>query len=329
MNEAAVKTKSPSKVNARMIGDMAPYIGLVLVVIVFGFLTNWNLVSGTNLQAMSSNVITTAMCTIGAVFVFGAGYFDMAIGGTLCFSAVLGAMATISTGSLFVGAIVILIVAVALGCIKATLASFVNVPFFIFTIILGSIFSAVVLVIMGNETTLLLKNAAKLIPEFSFGQMSTISIICLAIFFVICLILFRYTPIGPKAKNMGGNVFAAKQSGISKTKVTFTVFIISSIGIALAAFLLMLRTRTIGNTTGGSLGNDVMVALVLGGMPLSGGPRSKISAGLIGAITITVLNSGLTMLGLSTGQVQIIRGIVFIVVVLVSSLSYRGKLLPR
>ena len=329
MNEAAVKTKSPSKVNARMIGDMAPYIGLVLVVIVFGFLTNWNLVSGTNLQAMSSNVITTAMCTIGAVFVFGAGYFDMAIGGTLCFSAVLGAMATISTGSLFVGAIVILIVAVALGCIKATLASFVNVPFFIFTIILGSIFSAVVLVIMGNETTLLLKNAAKPIPEFSFGQMSTISIICLAIFFMICLILFRYTPIGPKAKNMGGNIFAAKQSGISKTKVTFTVFIISSIGIALAAFLLMLRTRTIGNTTGGSLGNDVMVALVLGGMPLSGGPRSKISAGLIGAITITVLNSGLTMLGLSTGQVQIIRGIVFIVVVLVSSLSYRGKLLPR
>jgi len=186
-----------------------------------------------------------------------------------------------------------------------------------------------VLVIMGNETTLLLKNAAKPIPEFSFGQMSTISIICLVIFFIICVILFQFTPIGPKAKNMGGNVFAAKQSGISKTKTTFTVFIIGAIGIALAAFLLMIRTRTIGNTTGGSLGNDVMVALVLGGMPLSGGPRSKISAGLVGAVTITVLNSGLTMMGLSTGEVQIIRGIVFIIVVLVSSLSYRGKLLPR
>ena len=329
MSEAAVKTKKPSKVNARLIGDMAPYIGLVLVVIVFGFLTNWNLVSGTNLQAMSSNVITTAMCTIGAVFVFGAGYFDMAIGGSLCFAAVLGAMATISSGSLFIGAIAILAVSLVLACIKATLASFVNVPFFIFTIILGSIFSAIVLVIMGNETTLLLKNAAKPIPEFSFGQMSTISIICLVIFFIICVILFQFTPIGPKAKNMGGNVFAAKQSGISKTKTTFTVFIIGAIGIALAAFLLMIRTRTIGNTTGGSLGNDVMVALVLGGMPLSGGPRSKISAGLVGAITITVLNSGLTMMGLSTGQVQIIRGIVFIIVVLVSSLSYRGKLLPR
>lgn len=74
---------------------------------------------------------------------------------------------------------------------------------------------------------------------------------------------------------------------------------------------------------------DVMVALVVGGMPLSGGARSKISAGLVGAVTITVLNSGLAILGLSAGEIQIFRGIVFIVVVLVASLSYRGKLLPR
>ncbi|MBQ9031541.1 MAG: ABC transporter permease [Parasporobacterium sp.] len=329
MSEAAVKTKKPSKVNARLIGDMAPYIGLVLVVVVFYILTGGALLNGTNIQAMANNVITTAMCTIGAVFVFAAGYFDMAVGGALCFSAVLGAMATISSGSLFVGAIVILAVSLGLGCIKATLASFVNVPFFIFTIILGSIFSAIVLVIMGKETTVLLKNAVKPIPELDFTQMSIISVICLAVFFILCLIAFRYTPIGPKAKNMGGNVFAAKQSGISKTKTTFTVFIIGAIGIAIAAFLLMLRTRTVGATTAGSVGNDVMVALVLGGMPLSGGPRSKISAGLIGSITITVLNSGLVILGLNTGEVQIIRGIVFIVVVLVSSLSYRGKLLPR
>lgn len=329
MSEAAVKTKGPSKVNAKLIGDLAPYIGLVLVVIVFYILTGGSLLNTTNIQSMANNVITTAMCTIGAVFVFGAGYFDMAIGGSLCFAAVLGSMATISSGSLFVGAIVILAASLVLACLKALLASYVNVPFFIFTIILASIFSAVVLVVMGTETTVMLKNAVKPIPEFNFTQMSIISIISLVVFFVICVILFQYTPIGPKAKNLGGNVFAAKQSGISKTKTTFTVFIIGAVGIALAAFLLMIRTRTVGATTAGSVGNDVMVALVLGGMPLSGGPRSKISAGLVGAVTITVLNSGLSMMGLSTGQVQIIRGVVFIVVVLVSSLSYRGKLLPR
>ena len=177
MSEAAVKTKAPSKVNARLIGDMAPYIGLVLVVVVFYFLTGGALLNSTNIQAMINNVITTAMCTIGAVFVFGAGYFDMAIGGSLCFTVVLGAMATISSGSLFVGALVILGVSIVLACLKALLASYANVPFFIFTIILASIFNAVVLVVMGKETTVMLKNAAQPIPEFNFTPMSIISAI--------------------------------------------------------------------------------------------------------------------------------------------------------
>ena len=72
-----------------------------------------------------------------------------------------------------------------------------------------------------------------------------------------------------------------------------------------------------------------MVALVLGGMPLTGGPRSRISAGLIGSATITVLNMGLTMMGLSTAIVQIFRAIVFLAVVYVASMTYRTKLLPR
>ena len=128
---------------------------------------------------------------------------------------------------------------------------------------------------------------------------------------------------------MGGNIISARQSGIDTRKTTITCFLISGAGVAIAAFLLLLRTRSVSGTTAGSVGNDVMIALVLGGMPLSGGPRSKVSAGILGAATITVLNSGLTIMGLETGQIQILRGIVFVVVVFISSFSYRTKLLPR
>ena len=159
--------------------------------------------------------------------------------------------------------------------------------------------------------------------------MSAVNIIFLAVFFIICVILFNYTSLGVRIKNMGGNIISAKQSGIDTRKTTISAFLVSAVGVAIAAFVILLRTRTVGGTTASTVGNDVMVALVLGGMPLSGGPKSKISAGLLGAATITVLNSGLTIMGLSTGQIQICRGVVFIVVVLVSSLSYRGKLLPR
>lgn len=328
--EAAGKKKTaPTKIDARLVGNIAPFAGLVLVVVVFAILTKGALLSVNNLQAMSSTVIMTAMCAIGAVFVFGAGYFDMSIGGTVCIASVLGGQAMIATGSFVVGFLVILAVSIALALVKGLLAAYVNIPFFIFTIILASIFSAAVLVIMGNETIIYLNDAVKPLREFNFTEISIISVIVLAVFFIFCVVVFKYTPVGIKAKNMGGNIVSARQSGINTTKTTLTVFILGALGVALAAFILLLRTRVASSSTASTVGTDVMVALVLGGMPLSGGPRSKISAGLLGAVTITVLNSGLAIMGLSTGQIQITRGFVFIIVVLVSSLSYRSKLLPR
>lgn len=327
--EKSIKGKKPSTVDARKIGNMAPYMGLVLVIIVFSITTKGALLSTMNLQSLTNQVIVTALVTIGSVFIFGAGYFDMSMAGVVCFSAVSGGMVMIRTGSVFAGAVIILAVSLLFGLLKGLFAAFINVPFFIFTIVLGTVITSVVLVMMGSESTIYLKNAVKEIPSPSFAQMSIINVAALAAFFLLCLVLFNYTSLGIRIKSMGGNIVSATQSGIAVKKTTIITFLVSALGVALAAFIILIRTRTVGGTTASSVGTDVLVALVLGGMPLSGGPRSKISAGLIGAITITVLNSGLTIMGLSTGQIQICRGVVFIVVVLVASLSYRGKLLPR
>lgn len=326
MTETA-KTNKGKRDVARIVGNIAPYAGLVIILILFEILTKGKLLSSTNIQSMINNVIVTALCTIGAVFVFSAGYFDMSIGATVNFSAILGAMAAVASGSLLVGLVATLAVALVLGLFKGLLAAYVNVPFFIFTIILGSIFSALVTVIMGDSSMILLDDGG--VKVVGSTALTIINFAVLAGFFILCVILFNYTPIGLKAKNMGGNPVAAKQSGIDSKKTTFTVFLISSLGIALAAFLILMRTRTASSGTASTVSNDVMVALVVGGMPLSGGARSKISAGIVGAATITILNSGLKILGLDAGVIQLCRGVVFVIVVLVASLSYRGKLLPR
>ncbi len=311
------------------LGKFAPIIGLVIVIVFFCITTGGKLLSLTNLQNMSSQVIVTALVAIGAVFVYGVGNFDMSLGGGVVLSAVLGAMAAVKTGNLVVTLGVCLVVSMVLALMKGIFSSYVTVPFFIFTIVLGTVISSLVLVIMGSETTVYLNNAVKPIPSFNFTQMSIINVIFLVVYFAACLIIFNYTSVGSKVKMMGGNPVSAKQSGINITKMQILTFLISSVGIALAAFILIIRTRTIGSATAGSTGTDVMIALVLGGMPISGGPKSKISAGLVGALIVTVLNSGLTMMGLSTGIIQIFRGVVFVAVVFVASFSYRNKLLPR
>lgn len=306
-----------------------PIIGLVLVAVVFTILTGGRLLSAGTLQSMLSTVMLTALVSIGSVFVFGSGCFDMSMGGTLCMSAVVGCYCGIATGSIVMVFLGCLGTSLVLNVLKAIFAAYVEVPLFIVTIVLGSILSALVLVMMGTETTIFFSSAVKPIPTISATGLTVLNLIVLVVYFLVCLFLFNFTRLGREVKLLGGNPVTFRQTGLNPAKVKILAFVVAAFGVALAAFVMLMSTRTAGSATGGSMGTDVMVALVLGGMPLTGGPRSRISAGLIGSATITILNMGLTMMNLSTAIIQIFRAIVFLAVVYVASMTYRTKLLPR
>jgi ribose transport system permease protein len=305
------------------ISDFAPIIGFILISIFFFVLTDGKIFSATNLKSLTNQVLITALVGIGAVFVFGAGAFDMSMSGSVCLTAIIGAKVAMATDSVVYMLVACLVVSLTLGIIKGLLAAYVDVPFFIVTIVIGALLGALGLLIMGKETVLSINN----IPTVK--DMTLINIITLGGFYLTGLVIFNYTKIGKSCKLIGGNAVAARQSGIKIEKNKIIAFLIAALGVSLAALIILLRTKTASPTTGGTIGIDIMVALVLGGMPLSGGPRSKISAALVGAATITVLNSGLVIMGAGTGTVQIFRGVIFLAVVLVASLNYRTQLLPR
>lgn len=309
--------------------NYASLIGLGLVILFFAIVTKGAILAPMSLQSLLNQIIVTALVSLGAVFVFGTGNFDMSLGGCVCFSAVMAGYTAIATGSIFLALLVSVGAALVLGLLKGLFAAYVEVPFFIVTIVMGSILSAVVLVMMGSNVTIYLNDAVREVPSFGFGAMSAINLVVLGGFYALCLVLFNYMPLGRKIKILGGSPDTARQTGISEPRVKILSFLMVSLGVGLAAFVLLIRVRTVGTTTAGSMGTDVLTALVLGGMPLTGGPRSRVSAGLVGAATITVLNAGLTMVGLDVATIQIFRAIIFLAVVYVASMSYRSRLLPR
>ncbi len=309
--------------------NLAPLGGLLLVTLFFAIATGGAVLDPSNMQSLGNQMIVTALVALGAVFVFGAGCFDMSIGGCVCLCAVLGAMVAIPTGSLALAFIVCMGTALILGLLKGLMAAYIEVPLFIVTIVLGMVINAAILVFMGKETTLYLRNAIPEIPALTFDQMTLANIATLGGFFIVCLAVFNYTGTGQRIKAVGGGPTAAMLSGVKLDRTRVLAFLFGAVGIGLAAFIILIRTRTVGNTTGGTLGTDTLVALVLGGMPISGGPRTKISAGLYGAATIAVLNNGLVTMGVSIGAIQIVRGLVFLAIVFVASWTYRTKLLPR
>ena len=83
-----------------------------------------------------------------------------------------------------------------------------------------------------------------------------------------------------------------------------------------------------GKGTGDGYAMDIMVALLLGGMPLSGGMKSKLSSSLVGAFTYVILSNGLILSGVDTKQVYVIKALVFLAVILVTCRKKNG-VLPR
>lgn len=307
--------------------SLAPVIGLVLVCIFYVWVMNdaGIAIDAIRIRSIVGNIIMTALVSIGAVYAFAGGAIDMSMSGSVCCTAIIGALVCRMTNSILIAFAVCMVVAILFGLLKGVLACYMHVPVFIVTIVLGSLFSAFGAVLMGEETTISLSSFFDTTP----GQVVYIGLAMVMVFYIIALILFNYTKFGKSVKLLGGNPKSANQSGVSANKSMILAFLMGGIAIGLAAIFVILNTKTVTQTTAGALGNDMMIAVVLGGMPLSGGSKSKISAAVLGSTTITVLNTALTVMGLTVGYIQIVRGILFLAVVFVTSMAYRGKLLPR
>ena len=97
--------------------------------------------------------------------------------------------------------------------------------------------------------------------------------------------LFNFTKLGRKQTFLGGNETCAKLTGISIGLFGIIAFVLAGLGVGLGASMTVVYAKTVSTTTASSIGMSVFIAIVFGGMPISGGPRSRIYAALIGGFS--------------------------------------------
>ena len=147
----------------------------------------------------------------------------------------------------------------------------------------------------------------------------------LILFIVFCVILFNYTKIGRRNKMIGANPTCAKFSGISLMKAGMISFAVSGIGLGLCGFLYITQTGSVNTGTAlTSVGLNVIIAINLGGMPTSGGPKSRISAAIVGGFFCTILDQIFAAMGLTLWK-YLVKGIVFLAATCLTSLGSRPK----
>lgn len=278
-------------------------------------------------EVIISNATLVGLVATGATYIFTSGSFDLSLGANMLLSAIVGGSVGIHTGSIWAMVLTCIAVAVSLSVLNALLASFFNLPVFIMTIVMMNVYGAISTLLFTT-----IGSNAKISVPFSMvtGLNSTwFRIALFAAFELFCCFVFYLLKIGRKQKFLGGNPFCAKLSGIKPKSLTVLSFALSGIGIGLAAFSMIVETPTLSASSGSSVGMNMLIALVFGGMSMSGGPGSRMYSALLGAFSMAFLDSLMNIFVTGSWYLQIVKGVLFVIVVFLFTIGKRSKLLQR
>ncbi len=318
--------------NKKIVVSALPFVALMALFAIFcGIVNSKGYRLDMYIRILFNEGIVLSIVATGAIFIYTLGSFDISLGAATLFAATLGVITYNSTESLTAMILVIMLSGVGCSLLNAVLASLFHIPVFVTTVAMMSVLSAIASQIITTKGGAV---GGISIPSAVVKPLDTsvFKMIVLVVWVAICIFVFNYTKFGRREKFVGGNPICAELSGIKYNKYAILGFLIAGIGVGIGAFMTLVYTPSVTTTTAGDIGMNIMVAIVFGGMPISGGSRSKIYAAVVGGFSYIVLNNILDLLIDSTsgyGITQVISAVFFLIVVYVASVNYRSQMLPR
>jgi len=136
----------------------------------------------------------------------------------------------------------------------------------------------------------------------------------LVVLIIIYHIITQYTRFGRHIYAVGGNKNAAALSGVNVKRTYFLTMLNMSMLAALAGIMFVARSTAAGPSDGVGWELDAIASVFIGGAAVSGGVGT-ILATMVGGLVMTVLNSGLMLMGVGSDQTQVIKGLVLLAAV--------------
>lgn len=305
--------------NHRFFPLVFPLAMLAIIFLLFTTLIGGEFLKMSVIKGIINQSFITGTMATAVAFIYSTGNIDFSVGNGMGLACCLGALAYQSTQSMVVMVVVTMVCGILVMMFNCTLCVMFHVKPAMVAIVAMSIYSAICVVLVGANPIGVDNGISKTLEgPFRYGSF--------LLYFGLCLLLYHKTAIGRKLRFIGGNESCAVQTGINATKTQYISFLFAGVGVGLAGVYQTIRTANVASTVGAGMGTDVMLATVLGGMSIFGGTKSNCYAGLIGAVTVTMLNKGLLMMGVPSTMIQLFRGIIFLLLVYMN--SERQKTLP-
>ena len=255
----------------------------------------------------------------GMTMVIILGGIDLSVGSVIALSGVVAAGCVVNFGlPEAVGFIAAIAVGAAVGLFNGFIICKTDIPPFIVTLASMNITKGIALVLTGGAPIRCMTDAFKFPGAGYVGPVPT-PVILMVVIFVIAALMINKTQLGRHIYAVGGNVQAAKSSGISVQKVKFIVYAYTGVMAGIAGVVIASRLYSGQPTAGDGAEMDAIASVVVGGTSMSGG-SGRIGGTLIGVLIIGVLNNGLNLMGVDSNFQYIVKGLVILLAVYVDFL---------
>lgn len=309
--------------------DIAAYAGLAVTFILFLIFSGDKL--SYNIATVLQAAAAYSIIALGAVFVYSMGFMDVSVGQQVGVYAILMIMITNRMGGTVTGVLVsflvILLLALICGAFNGAVAVWLKLPSIVTSLFLMFFFTGAQLLLMESTGTNSISIKAQIKPTDRnlYNLVLIIAIIAVAL---VVTYFFQFTKLGKYTRGIGANEAATAQSGVNTTKWKVIAYMAFGVCVAIGSFIMLMRTGSAGKGTGSGYAMDIMICLILGGMPLSGGMKSKVSSALIGTFTYVLLTNDLTTMGVSLNLINFVKAVIFISIIFVTCRK-KDTVLPR
>lgn len=283
-----------------------PLLGLIVIIIAFALMTKGQIISSKSIRLILSQVYPLMIASTGVFMVMTLGSLDFSQGSILGMaSIVVSALSFYHIPLAILGGI---LTGAAIGALNGFFHVRFRIPSFIVTICSMYLFRGLCAYLTTNAPV-----AAT--PGITALNQDWIKLTITGIVLIAAFLLFRFTKLGISLKAIGAGEKAAKYSGVRTDRIKLLVFTAAGAITGIASFVNVVKVGSITSTAGNQFETQILIALVLGGLPISGGAKVRFSNIIIGALISLILNNGLVMLGLDTAMQQLIKGVIFLAVV--------------
>jgi ribose/xylose/arabinose/galactoside ABC-type transport system permease subunit len=306
----------------RVRGSGLILVGIFVALVLALFVTNPAFGRAANVANVLQQNSIIGIVACGMLLMIIVGGFDLSVGAVGAMTSVLAASLIVGVNTP-VGVVVALLAGLAVGVVNGICIGVIGMNPFVATLGTQSAVVGVLFVVTEAQPVY---GVPESFTQLGLGRIAGIPIVTLIFLAVIVAVwaTLKFTRFGHHVYAVGGNREAARLAGIDVNRVTIGAYAIGGLLAGLAGLLLLGQTGIGQPNSAATWPLTAIAAVVVGGVPLSGGV-GRVSSAVLGTLLLGVVANGLNLNGVSPYWQPAVTGFVILVAVGIDSYQRRRR----